>query len=721
MDGTVEVNKSKWVTTTANPIPHTVGAGRVSGYLVSGIVDDVWNFDNAADAPWICVFTPYDSQSDMLGLGYGTFNVVPNTYGNHSNPATYFDYSPSHSEENWSYTDGTAPTHADFDGGNAFSPLIYDVNYYTPGQRAIILGGMPVPDYRILCDSVIINNIPIYVAVDGQIRLGNADSYRGCAYKNGRFYQEPFDLSNPYEDYQSEDEGGPGTNDWSSDPIPERDLPPDYYGESGLVTIWTPTSAELKDFGNYLWSNNGLDMNQLKKIVNNPFDLVLGLQWLPLKVTIAGQKPVNVGNILGVDTNLSMSYPTHENYRFDFGSIDEDLQPESKSFVSYSPYTRMSISIPFIGKQAIDADLIRKNLPINLKMKYNIVNGTICAYLYGKDETLLYQWLGNVPSTIPVAQNDHTTAIAGMAGIVAGAVGGAVTGAVVGGAAGAVVGGLTNAVAGAASADLKPTVTTTGSYSGNGSSLNATSYAYIEVMAANLSIANSHEHYLGYPRNTSGQIKDSYGFNSVKAARVGIKRATDSEKEEIKQLLETGYVYGDVKYNSKTETKSGSTIPKPSVIADDSLQLMLYQTGASNIRIDKDCHHLHTYSSLTLKEPCSIQEPIVKLSASDTNVKKGNYCYIPKFDRFYYITDVTSLPGGLWELHLKCDVLMSFREEIVELHAVFNHSEWANNLYLNDGTLQIDSRPRTKIARFPNPLLDDDGTYVLIMAGGNLT
>ena len=48
--------------------------------------------------------------------------------------------------------------------------------------------------------------------------------------------------------------------------------------------------------------------------------------------------------------------------------------------------------------------------------------------------------------------------------------------------------------------DLKPSITTTGSYSGNGSSLNATSYAYIEVMSANLSIANTHKHYLLFLR-----------------------------------------------------------------------------------------------------------------------------------------------------------------------------------------------------------------------------
>lgn len=711
MQGHFEANQSMWSSLSEGRPPYVSETHRKTADLDCNAVDDVWNFDNVADAPWICIFTPQDAQSDVMGLGYGEFSVIHNNDQIGMNIYDDREYAASFGEENIVYTSGDPPYQRMYNGANTFVVTMYDNNYYTPAHKAEIINGLVFPQSALLGDSLILNNIPIYMNPGPGINvdLTDPDLYRGCAYKNGRFYQEPLDLSNPYEDYESEDAGSPGTNDWESDPIPELELPSNYYGDSGLVSIWTPTTAELKAFANYLWSDTGLDMNQFKKIVNNPFDLVLGLNWLPLKVTIADTKPLNVGNILGVDSGLVMSYPTHENYKFDFGELNIGLADEMKSFVSYSPYTRMSISIPFIGKQAIDADLIRLNLPIHLYMKYNIVNGTICAYLYGKNQTLLYQWEGSVPSTIPVAQNDHTQSIAGMMGLVAGAVGGAVTGAVVGGGAGAVVGGLAGTIQGAASADLKPSITTTGSYSGNGSSLNGTGYAYIEVMQANLSVDNKHRHYLGLPRNVSGKISENYGYNSVKGIRVDSKRATDSERDEIRQILEGGYIYGDIDNKSAT--------PKPSVLADDSLQLMLYQNSSSNTRIDKSVSHLHTYSTLTLKEPTSIQSPTIRLSASDTNVVKGNYAYIPKFDRFYYVTDVRSLPGGLWELDLRCDVLMSFREEIVNNTVLFNHSEDKYNLYLNDGTLQIDSRPKLKLKRFPNHL-DTEGTYVLIMAGG---
>lgn len=708
MNARVECNASRWYSGTSEQVPWVVDTRRTEVTLdCNNLEDEIWTFNNAEDCPWIGVFNPEDSPSGEVGsFGYGSLYVIRNSSAPHIDD----DFASSFGRILYTPTGGGDPSLQEYDGAEAFNATIYDLNMYTPLVKEHMIADMPRPGDLVLGNSLIFNNIPIFKPnAGGTIDIHDESTYKGCAYKNGHFYQEPLDLNNPYEDYESEDAGSPGTNDWESDPIPELELPSDYYGDSGLVSIWTPTTEELKKFANYLWSDNGLDIDQFKKIVNNPFDLVLGLNWIPLKVIKADTKPLNVGNILGVDSGLEMSYPTHENYRFDFGELNLGLADEMKSFVSYSPYTRMNISIPFIGKQAIDADLIRLNLPIHLYMKYNIVNGTICAYLYGKNQTLLYQWEGSVPSTIPVAQNDHTKSIAGMMGLVAGAVGGAVTGAVVGGPAGAVVGGLSGTIQGAASADLKPSITTTGSYSGNGSSLNGTGYAYIEVMQANLSVDNKHKHYLGLPRNVSGKINSNYGFNSVKGVRVDSKRATDSERDEIRQILESGYIYGDI--DSKSAT------PKPAVIADDSLQLMLYQNSSSNTRIDKSVSHLHTYSTLTLKEPTSIQSPTIRLSASDTNVVKGNYAYIPKFDRFYYVTDVRSVPGGIWEIDLKCDVLMSFRDEIINNTVLFNHSEGGYNLYLNDGTLQVDSRPRVKLKRFPYHL-DTEGTYVLIMAGG---
>ena len=523
-------------------------------------------------------------------------------------------------------------------------------------------------------------------------------------------YTDFDDPSDPYLYDSADDDGGQGTNqNWTPDNISERDLPDNFYSGSGLMKVLTPTASELRAFSTYLWGNT-FDISSFKKIVNNPFDLILGFQYLPFKTVDGGTIPINVGNISSVDTGLHMTYPTHENYKHSFGTLN--LSKMEEKFLDYSPYCKMSIHLPFIGTQQIDPDLIRKSSPVELIYKYNIVTGTIVAYLKGKidgQNGVLYEWVGNCNNTLPVASNDYSNSISGMFSMITGAVSGAVAGGSVGGGVGASVGAVTGAVGSLNVADMKPTITTQGSIGGNGAVLNSSNDAFIITEQQRLSVATNpkgHKHLMGYPKNKGGQIKDSLGYNNIKACRMACDYAMSEELQEITDILTTGYIYGDV---------GGHPNAKPSRPSGDNLAVALYQNKSSNIRIDKDLTHLHTYDCI-LKESTSIINPTIRLKVTDVNVLKGNYCYIPKFNRFYYINNVTNINADTWELSLHVDVLMSFRDDIETRHVVFNHSESGYNLYLNDGSLQMDSRPKITWNKFPNSLTND-GRYVLLLAG----
>lgn len=62
-----------------------------------------------------------------------------------------------------------------------------------------------------------------------------------------------------------------------------------------------------------------------------------------------------------------------------------------------------------------------------------------------------------------------------------------------------------------------------------------------------------------------------------------------------------------------------------------------------------------------IKAPSSIQAPVIELKLA--TVPTFNYCYIPDFERYYFITG-TTYNRGLWELAARVDVLGSFRAEI---------------------------------------------------------
>lgn len=512
---------------------------------------------------------------------------------------------------------------------------------------------------------------------------------------------------NPYSNSQPKDDGGNGPTNFTRTSNSKKPLPPSFYSECGLLTVYIPTLAQLKDLSNYLWSPNGLDLNQFKKIQNNPFDLLLGLNYIPFPVEKTGTTGVNVGNILAVDTNLRMDYTTKENYEFSFGSVD--ITEEYNAFLDYAPHSRMTIHLPYIGAQPIDADMLRHGdfnpHKFSLKYKYNIVTGTVVAYLESDDGLIIQTWASNVATPIPLASNDFSNTINGLVGLA--------TSSVLGGVTGGVMGAMTGGITGTASAmtSLKPTITHSGSIGSSASMLAPTDEAYIIIEQPQASVSDTYSHYRGFPRNTTGKISSSnnYGYNEIESVRLAVLNATENEKQEIENILKSGYIYGD----ADEGVHSKITLP-----TSNNVQFALYQTNSSNIRIDKTATLLHNYDNLVIKDKTSIINPTIILNASDTNVTRGNYAYIPRFNRFYYVQDVKSVAQDIWEIDLKCDVLMSFRDDIVDQTVIFKRSESAYNLYLNDDRLQIDNRTNIYNYIFPHKF-NTVGTYVLLLAGNN--
>lgn len=78
--------------------------------------------------------------------------------------------------------------------------------------------------------------------------------------------------------------------------------------------------------------------------------------------------------------------------------------------------------------------------------------------------------------------------------------------------------------------------------------------------------------------------------------------------------------------------------------------------------------------SFTFKENSNIITPSLILK----NYKGGNYCYIEELERYYYIKDIDLLGNGLIKVNCELDVLMSYKEDIIN-----------NNFYSKDGVLII--------------------------------
>ena len=101
------------------------------------------------------------------------------------------------------------------------------------------------------------------------------------------------------------------------------------------------------------------------------------------------------------------------------------------------------------------------------------------------------------------------------------------------------------------------------------------------------------------------------------------------------------------------------------------MDLVLYKNLSDLNHISKNITALATVSAL-LKNETEITTPVVRLKSAMP--PGANYCYIPAFERYYYINKQNIIPGGINELTLQCDVLMSFKSTILNSTVIAERS-----------------------------------------------
>ena len=186
---------------------------------------------------------------------------------------------------------------------------------------------------------------------------------------------------------------------------------------------------------------------------------------------------------------------------------------------------------------------------------------------------------------------------------------------------------------------------------------------------------------------------------------------TDTSKEfaglsthalSVKPLLRTGRTS---EYNVEVPVTFyecyGAIVPVPSTYG-----IKFYHSSAEPNRCDKT-DYLTSVLSLTgtLREGCSVMSPAFNIIADDEYTEGGNtylskimgcnYCYIPKFGRYYFITDISNIAHNVWRVAMSCDVLHTFwggTHGINTLQGVINRTADGNyvNNYIQDNEIMTE-------------------------------
>lgn len=145
------------------------------------------------------------------------------------------------------------------------------------------------------------------------------------------------------------------------------------------------------------------------------------------------------------------------------------------------------------------------------------------------------------------------------------------------------------------------------------------------------------------------------------------------------------------------------------------MRLLFYTTPSANNRITKILNDGKEVQGALRDGEFSISAPVIRLQM---NPQDYNYCYIPQFERYYFIRDIRVARNDLFYVSLEVDVLMSFKSEILALNALIGKQEEGGNPYA-DGQFKIEVRTDTTTFEFESPF--SSGDYILITqrAGDN--
>ena len=226
-----------------------------------------------------------------------------------------------------------------------------------------------------------------------------------------------------------------------------------------------------------------------------------------------------------------------------------------KAYLDYEPYTKAELYLPYIGTHPISVDDIMGK---TIKVVYHVdlVSGACTAYVKC-GASVLYSFIGQCASSIPIGGNDWTSVISGALTIATAigsmvASGGAsapMAGEAAGGeAAGAAVeaaktkAAMIRTVGGAASTAvnvLKPSIGKSGSMSGTGG-LMGIQKPYLILTRPRQAVPASQNHFMGYPSFMTSVVGSLSGYTEMEYIHLEGINATDNELAEIEQLLKGG-------------------------------------------------------------------------------------------------------------------------------------------------------------------------------------
>ena len=299
--------------------------------------------------------------------------------------------------------------------------------------------------------------------------------------------------------------------------------------DAPLWHVYNPSSSEARAFGAWLWSSNIID--QIIRVFQNPLDGVIGLHAIYAEPSTSGSANIVCGNVA---SNVSAAIVDSQYITLSCGYVW--LTEYFGNVFDYSPYTSISLFLPFIGIVSLNpADVMRAKLSIVYNI--DVYTGACIAMIEVERDGaggVIYQFSGNCAVSFPTSAVTYNSIFSSMVSIAAGiasiAVAPTTPAAVVGAASAAH--GLTSA---------KQDVSKSGAFTANAGAMGPKK-PYLIITRPQTNMALNYEEYDGRGANQTVMLKDIHGYARCKIVHLNIPQAFGDELKEIHEILTTGVI-----------------------------------------------------------------------------------------------------------------------------------------------------------------------------------
>ena len=156
-------------------------------------------------------------------------------------------------------------------------------------------------------------------------------------------------------------------------------------------------------------------------------------------------------------------------------------------------------------------------------------------------------------------------------------------------------------------------------------------------------------------------------------------------------------------------------------VLQDAFVITFYNNTAETNRVDKT-NYLTLVSEISgnLREETPLTDLVITIQQSE--VPTFNYAFIKSFNRYYYVTDITSVRNNLWEISLSVDVLMTYKEALLNCTGFIDRNEFEYDTLIVDDKLPLKQGQTVKVDFLTNELFSDTtDDYSYVLQGLNLS